>query len=226
MMLKPRHWRIESRHRSSDVDASRCQYDLWYLSFVFSSSLGFQIMVKMVGIFGLNWRQKSRHVSILEIFMHAKKIAFGMKSRCINVWGANCLFLACMKFTDGRFQECLFQDLSGVCAAGARCCRRCRSHAMDEARDPTGHSMGTVWIFQKFPGVKVIFLVWGRRSGFKTFTDFGVLDRHEHCWIELQTEQWTLVKLGHLKAHIILMPVKDVTGDLGWNPGASRFLRC
>ena len=106
-----------------------------------------------------------------------------------------CFFLG-MNFEDGRFQECLFQDFSGDCGTGAR---RCRSCAIDEARDPTGHSM---WTPSDLSGVARCWGNLGRRSGFKTSTDFWVSDQHEHCWIGLQTERWTLVSLGHLKSHI------------------------
>ena len=59
-------------------------------------------MVKMVGIFGRDWRQKSRHVSILEIFMHAKK-SFWDEIQVLQGLRCQLLFLAWMKFTDGRF---------------------------------------------------------------------------------------------------------------------------
>ena len=96
-----------------------------------------------------------------------------MKSRCFKVWGANWLFLVWMNFKDGRFQQCR----NGVLGAGARCCS---SRAIGEARDPTGHSMWTIQIFQIFQkllGVKVIFHIfhlWGRRCGFKASTGFWV----------------------------------------------------
>ena len=79
-------------------------------------------------------------------------------------------FLVWMNFKDSRFQQCR----NGVLGAGARCCS---SRAIDEARDPTGHSMWTIQIFQIFQkllGVKVIFHLWGRRCGFKASTDFWV----------------------------------------------------
>ena len=152
----------------------------------------------------------------LDVFKKCKK-RLGMKSRCINVWGANCLFLFRMNFKDGRFQECPFQDFSGDCGTGAR---RCESCAIGEVRDASGHPLIRIWmlqIFHKFLDVKYVMLHPDLPFICVVFKSAWTLLNWIADWAGDLCQSWSSL------ISYILMSLKHVKRDLGWNPDASRF---